>query len=381
MLDQNQTIIDRVRDAQNILLVSKRAYNGDDLSSLLAWYNFLRSQNKQVDAVIDSFAIREHYKFLPQWEGVKTGLDKLKKFTIAIGIDRDNLDELNYDARDRELLIHITPKQGFIDYQNIHFRSTEFKYDLVITIGTQDYEALGNLYREHADFFYQIPVINIDVHQLNEQFGDINKVDITKTAVAELSFELMRAINPSLIDKNVATCLLTGILNATRSFRTANVDPNTLQLASDLINIGADRQYIVEQLFHRKSVAMLKLWGRVLARLQADSQYKIVWSAINESDFVRSGASEKDLPGVIEELILTSPQAEIVLIFYAPQYDQTKVYLHSGRHFDSLRLVGEYRPEGDKDLAYFSVNLPFEETREEVLTNLKGKLKNLGLTS
>ena len=377
MLTQKNQIINKINQANNILLLTRKTYSGDSFSALLAWHLFLNHLGKKNDLVIDDFQIRSEYKFLPSWAEVKPGLSKLKKFTIAVDISQTKLEELTYDVQDNEVLVHLTPAKGFFDNQDIHFKNTDFKYDLVICLGLQDFESLGSIYQEHADFLYQVPIINIDNHHLNEHFGNINEIDITKTSVAEISYDLMQQASADLIDKDIANCLLTGVIQATHSFKSANVNPQTLHLASELINLGASRKEIVDHLYNTKSVTTLKLWGRVLARLKIDNNYKIAWSIINHNDFLRSGAQEEDLPGVIDEVIMTSPQVEIVVIFYISEYGQAKIYLYSSRNFDSLQLANNYRPQGDKDLATFNLGLPIEQAEAEVIQAVRDKLKLL----
>lgn len=377
MLSQKNQIINRLRQAENILLMGKKNYSGDGLASLLGFYLFLKYLNKNCDIVIDSFSPRLEYKFLPGWNVIKHQLSKLKKFTIAVDISQTKLDDFNYDVKDKELLIYLTPSKGFFNNEDIRLKTTDFKYDLVICLGVQDLESLGNLYHEHADFLYHVPLINIDNHHLNERFGNINEIDITRSSVAEISYDIMQQINSELIDENIATCLLTGLISATRSFKSPTVSPQTLHLASELINLGADRKKIVDQLFNTKSVSTLKLWGRVLARLKSNNKYNIVWSIINQNDFLKSGAQEQDLPGVIKEVIVSSPQAEIVIIFYASTYNKTKVYLYSDRNYNSLQLASPYQPHGDKELATFVINQPIEQVENQILESVISKLKTI----
>ena len=377
MLSQKNQIVEKIKHANNILLLSKQHYCGDDIATLLAWHIFLDHLDKKNDIVLSDFELQSKYKFLPHTDKIKSALQKLKKFTIAVDISQTKLDEFTYDIEDQELLLYLTPTKGFINNKDIKFKNTDFKYDLIICFGAQDYESLGTIHQEHADFFYQVPLINIDNNHQNEQFGNINEIDITKTSVAEISYDLMQQINPDFIDDKIAQCLLTGVIDATRSFKTSTVNPQTLYLASELINHGADRKQIVDQLFNTKTVPMLKLWGRVLARLKINNQYKLAWSVINQNDFIRSGATEEEMPGVIEEIIMTSQQAEIAIIFYAQEYEKTKVYVYSSRGFDSLNLVGSYGAFGNKQLSQFTINKPIEQVENEVISSITEKLDNI----
>ena len=65
----------------------------------------------------------------------------------------------------------------------------------------------------------------------------------------------------------MATALLAGMIAATNSFQSPQVTPQTLELASQLIVRGADRQKVIESLYRTKDIDTLKNWGKVLSRL------------------------------------------------------------------------------------------------------------------
>ena len=66
------------------------------------------------------------------------------------------------------------------------------------------------------------------------------------------------------ITKEVATALLTAMIDSTRSFTSDSVKPHTLKTASKLMALGADRQYIIHNLYRTKTIGSLKLWGQAL---------------------------------------------------------------------------------------------------------------------
>jgi hypothetical protein len=83
------------------------------------------------------------------------------------------------------------------------------------------------------------------------------------------------------------------------------------------MSAGAKREEIIDHLFQSKSIASLKLWGRALARLQSERDGRLVWSLLSEQDFIKSGSTEMDLAGVIDELIANIPSAEIIALVYS----------------------------------------------------------------
>ena len=176
-------------------------------------------------------------------------------------------------------------RKAFLPAEDVKTRSGEFKYDLVIVLDTPDLESLGSIYDNDTEFFYQIPIINIDHGSNNEAFGQINLVELTAIATAEILFNLFTNYSRDLLDENIATCLLAGIIAKTKSFKTQNLTPQSLSVSSQLISMGARREEIVNQLYRSRSLNVLKLWGRVLARLTSALENKLVWTVLTQVDF------------------------------------------------------------------------------------------------
>jgi nanoRNase/pAp phosphatase (c-di-AMP/oligoRNAs hydrolase) len=137
----------------------------------------------------------------------------------------------------------------------------------------------------------------------------------------------------------------------TKSFKQKNVTARTLQTASKLISFGARRDTIVHNLYRTRSVETLRLWGRALARLKSDDQHALVWTLLSQQDFMHAGAHEHDLPDVIDELISSSPNAEIVAILYENQEKKICAIVHTDHGMHAKNLVAPLKPQGSKDEA------------------------------
>ena len=125
---------------------------------------------------------------------------------------------LKYIIENNKLNFIISPQDGFFTDEDISSSVSGFKYDLIITIDGQDLESLGRIYDNNIEFFYKTPIINIDQSPENEEFGQLNILDLKAVSVTEILFILMNDYNKKLIDEDIATCLLTGIIFRTKSF-------------------------------------------------------------------------------------------------------------------------------------------------------------------
>ena len=114
--------------------------------------------------------------------------------------------------------------------------------DLIIALEAHSLEDLGGLYEHNADLFFETPKINIDNNPENEYFGAVNLVDVTATSVAEILTGLLQEYEAQLLDEDIATCLLTGIISKTQSFQDVQTTPRAFLKASELVSLGGRQQ-------------------------------------------------------------------------------------------------------------------------------------------
>jgi len=370
MMSEEQQVKELINSSKNILITVKKFYNSDDIGTALAWLLLLKKLNKQVSLVVDDFNLPAELKFLPEVESIKGNLNYLKKHTITVDLARTELEELSYDLKDKSLEIYLTPKKGEINKDDLSLKEKNYKYNLILTVGTPELESLGQIFDDNPDFFYKIPIINIDCQGENDRYGQINYVDLNRSSVAEISFEIFKNFNHDLIDENIATCLLTGLITATDSFKNTHLNPETLTFASQLINKGAAKEKIISNLYHNKSVSTLKTWGKVLSNLKSDDKNKIIWSAIKSSELKNPVFNENDFISLLKELLNTVGRVNLLALFIESE-QKTKVFLYkNNQNLNLIPLIRKYQGEGNKKLSTFFINKGLEASEKELLEEL-----------
>ncbi len=374
-LTDTQAILEQINTAKHILITGKQDHDGDVIASSLALFLVLQKLNKRVDIAFTEYELPQTYNFLPTKNAIKPNLGELQQLTIKINTKNTTPGELKYEKLDDELHIHITPKDGVLTSEDVSLETSNYKYDLIIILGSPDLESLGGIYSSNPDFFYNTSIINIDHSPSNEQFGQINAMDFNASSVSEIIYHIIDAFDPSLIDDEIATCLYTGMTIKTRSFKTNNLTPTTLHIASQLITQGADREKIINHLYRTKSVNMLKLWGRALARLELDEEDGIAWTQIASKDFSLTKTTPDNIQGLLEELITETPMAHIIVLLY--EKDNYSYALISTRnHYNALNLTREFEPTGTRNLAKVVFpNKPLLEFQIELLESIKKVIK------
>ncbi|MFA7314812.1 MAG: DHH family phosphoesterase [Candidatus Magasanikbacteria bacterium] len=366
-----------IEDKKNILITFKKHFCGDAIGSALALKLFLEQMEKRVDIICADFVLPSQYTFLKNSQKITNNFEGLSNFVINIDIEKTGISELSYDTKDNKLRIFITPKNGYINKENITTSQSDFKYDLIITINTPDLNSLGKIYTDHENFFYTKPIINIDHQANNEHYGQINIIDLPASASAEIIFDLLQKSKAELLNRQVAQALLTGIIAGTNSFKKNKVRPQTLQVASKLVDLGADRSFIIKNLYQTKSIATFKIWGAVLSHLKEDKETNFVWSTITRDDFVRSGAQKEDLNNIIDELITTSPSAQFILLLNEDPENNQNISgtLRILPQYHATEIMKKYDAEGDENETKFNIiGKSLNEVEEEIVRHIKSEI-------
>jgi phosphoesterase RecJ-like protein len=144
------------------------------------------------------------------------------------------------------------------------------------------------------------PIINIDHHNSNDNFGNLNLV-MPKAASTTYMLWLFFVNQKIIITPHIATALMAGLYFDTGSFQHDNVTAEVLKCASDLTQKKANIELITYNLLKQTSLNKLKLWGRVLSRAKLNEK-QIASSVITNEDIKETGANSKDSEGLIDYL-------------------------------------------------------------------------------
>ena len=377
-LETHQQFLTTLERAKRpVILLSEQA-NADDFVSAFSVSTLLAKLDKPVDIVTSGGGAPKSIDFVPNKNAIKGDLPNIRKLTLSVDAKDTKVDELSYDIVDDELRIHLLPKTGSWTQEHVKVTTDQYKYDLIIAIGAQDLESFGDVYQRYTDFFFNTAIVNIDHSASNEHFGQLNLVDINAVSCSEVCHDLFKRLDESMLDGNVATLLLTGMIFKTKSFRSSNVTPKTLKVAGELIARGAEREEIVKNLYKTRTVETLRLWGRALARLKSDTDHGLVWTMLTKQDFTNAGAEEQALENIVDELISTSPDSKVAAVFYEGRDNNIHVLLHAEKPHDALYLGAPFNASGTREEARLRVKEDsIVQTEKKVITHVRKQLKEL----
>ena len=352
-LNETQQLFESLNRAKDILVAFRRDGTVDAVGSALAISGVLRRMGKSVETVSQDFIPQPQTAFLTGVDSIKPAILGLQKFVIMINTDKISLANLQTHRDDKEVRLEMLPHQGMWSSEDVKTEKLPFRFDLIVTVDTPDLESLGTLRSQHPDFFATQPIIYIDHDPKNEHYGHIICVDIAASSTAEVVWNLFSGFDRATIDADAATALITGIIAQTDRFTSPRVTPRTLTIAAELVSMGAKRSEVIANLYRTRNVSGLRLWGRALARLQHDAARKLVWTVLTRQDFSHAGAKENELPGIVEELIFSSPDAQVVVLLYEQESGGICGLLHCRRPHDARALSAHFGSEGRPDYARF----------------------------
>ena len=164
-----------------------------------------------------------------------------------------------------------------------------------------DLDALDRL-GSTAPYFEALPFALIDHHIPHNAPGELRIVDTDAAATALIVARLLDGSGEP-ISADMATCLYTGIVTDTGSFRFRNTSAEALSVAAMLLEHGADFVTVSEHVFQSRRLASARLLGRTLAGMRLDRNDRLAWGKIGAGDFAWAGASDDDTEGFVNELL------------------------------------------------------------------------------
>lgn len=338
-----QSALQAVQQHQRILVIPHANVDPDGLSSALACYSIFRAMGKEV-TVICPDTLPEALEFLPGYDKLQQDLGDGQDFVITINLDDGvEIDKLRYTVEDSKVNIIVMSKKGSLKPNQVTLSPSGHKHDLLVVVDSADLALLGSAYTENMDLFSQVPILNIDHHISNTKYGQLQLIDPTAASATEVLYEWFTKVPEmrSHITADVATLLLTGLITDTRSFQNPNTTPRSLELAAQLLDLGARQQEIIQNIYKTKPLSTLRIWGRALNRIQVDPQSRIVWSAVSKDDLAEMDAKSKETHGILDELISTIPDADVYVLFTELEEGGLKASLRSSAAIDVSALAGQ----------------------------------------
>jgi phosphoesterase RecJ-like protein len=243
----------RLSSARSVLLPTHQNTDADGLGSALAVTHMLRASGIEATALISDGQLPKSLTFLP-------GVEKVAIYGV------DPLPD----------------------------------YDLICMVDCSDRRRLGAFYSDDpARVDGSVPILNIDHHVTNDNFGIINIVVPTAASTAEIIAKLMQLWGIRYTT-DIAQCLLAGIWGDTLGLRTDSTTSRTMRMAAALVDAGANPAAITDALFNFKPVSTVCLWERALRAVKWSGA--LIWTEITKEALQECGAEPSEAEGIVNFL-------------------------------------------------------------------------------
>jgi phosphoesterase RecJ-like protein len=190
-------------------------------------------------------------------------------------------------------------------------------YDLVVVSDCGSLDRVGEVARRHAGLFERVPRVVIDHHASNDAAGPTDWIDPQAAATCEMVTLLAARLGVGFDaprGADLATVLMAGIVMDTATFAHPNATPRTLAVSAALVHAGAPLSDISRRLYRSKPEAQLRLFGRVLGRLDSSADGRVVWSTLTDEDLRATGTLPSHSEGIID-LLAQADDAEVSILF------------------------------------------------------------------
>ena len=318
-------------EKRNIIFIPHSSPDADALGSCLALYHFFKSKNEV--NIISPNEYTEILNFLPGSENV-----------------------LNYE-RDKEKC------ENMID-----------KGDVIFTL---DFNSLGRA-RNLSSLISKssATTIMIDHHENPDNYADITISNSKMSSTCEMVYDFICSIDKSIIDNKIATCIYTGIVADTGSFRFPSTTSKTLKVGSELINHGVNVTEIFEKLHNNFQFNRLKLLGSTINNFKRIEGLPVVYTSITDNDQKVNNFKKGDSEGFVNFGLSVADILCSVLFIEKKDEGLIKISFRSKGDFKVNIFASKYFNGGGHEHASGGISrLSLKETEKKFIKDIKKYIK------
>ncbi|MBR3056216.1 hypothetical protein IKG64_02890 [Candidatus Saccharibacteria bacterium] len=259
----------KIGESHNVLIALSSDPSVDELAAAIGLSIYLDRLGKRATAIY-SGATPNALEFLNPEETFEATADTLQDFVIAL--NKDKADHLRYKLDGDYVKIYITPYRHRLSEEDLEFSYGDYNVDLVLALDVANGIDLDSALREHGRIMHDAAIINITTGNPGK-FGEIEWSDKTASSVSEMIAGLLYSLNSKAkIEKEEATAFLTGIVAATNRFSNAGTTPETMKMASRLMESGANQQLISKNITPDMDNEMFMLGSSLADELGAEKR-------------------------------------------------------------------------------------------------------------
>ncbi|MGH7240261.1 MAG: DHH family phosphoesterase, partial [Candidatus Saccharimonadales bacterium] len=244
MDEQKKQVTDKLKGAKNVLVTVSANPSVDQLAACLGLTLSLNKLGKHAAAVF-SGEVPSTIEFLKPEDTLEQNTDSLRDFIIAL--DKSKADKLRYKVEDKVVRIFITPYKTSITQNDLEFSEGDFNVDVVVALGVKDQQDIDQAVTAHGNILHDATVITMTTSD-ESGLGAIHWRDPAASGVSEMAASLAADFEKEVLDEQIATAFLTGIVARTERFSNNLTSSQTMTVAAKLMSAGANQQLVATKL-------------------------------------------------------------------------------------------------------------------------------------
>ncbi len=219
----------------------------------------------------------------------------------------------------------IPQKYKFLDPDGLFQKpKAGMKFDCVIAADCASFERLG---RAGKCIARRKTFLNIDHHESNTRYADVNWVSAREPSCGELIFRLLKVARWP-ITRPIADCLFTAVSTDTGSFQYSTTRPGTFHVGAELVTRGANLSKICDEVYQSYPLSRARLLRHVYSKFRLTANDRIAWFWLKQADFNRTGAESNDTEGLIDHIRAIEPVV-VACVFEEIEPELTRISLRS----------------------------------------------------
>lgn len=220
--------------------------------------------------------------------------------------------------------------------------------------------------------------VMIDHHQMPDAYAKVMVSDTTFGSTCELLYRFLEHLQfKNYINKDVATCIYTGIVTDSGSFKYTKTTGNTHRVVANLIDLGIDNTGIHNLLFNNSSYQRLQLLGRALQNLKVLPNYRTAYIYLSQKDLFEFDFQKGDTEGIVN-YGLTIKGIDLSVIFIENKEEGIiKISFRSEGTFDVNNFARNYFNGGGHINAAGGMSF---DTLEATIERFENVLKQINKT-
>ena len=217
-----------------------------------------------------------------------------------------------------------------------------------------------------------LPIVNVDHHLGNQQYGQVNWVDTAAPALGEMIHRLAGTLKVGM-GEDTATCLYLALVTDTGDFRFANTTAEAFEAAAALVREGAKPETVSQWLHESRPEPSLRLLGAMLQTLERHDSGRIATAVLTREMFTKAGAGAGDSEGLVD-YPRSIAGVHAVAMLREVEDGKYKVSLRSRGDVDVEQVARRHGGGGHKNAAGFTTDAALPDLRERLVGELTAAL-------